>query len=123
MGPATSNAGVSKWINRRLMVLCMVRRASVERNRRRPRGAAVVEHAPVRELDRLEKRRRLPVTHRRYDDRDRIAFLDHVELPAHAIEDAGVGALDEPHLLLLPFLGTAQPEIDVGVLPQELVDD
>src|SRR5688572_17476541 len=59
---------------------------------------AVREHSAVRQRDLLQQRARLAAAQRRHDDGDLVSWLHHVELPADAIEDAGVRALDGPIL-------------------------
>src|SRR5687767_3618411 len=92
-------------------------------NERRTGGTAVREHSTVRQRDLLQQRAGLAAAQRRHDDRDLVARLDHVELPADAIEDAGVRAFDGPALDGL-VLGVdvlrVELDVDVRVGPLEM---
>src|SRR5687767_3736294 len=107
------------------------RATSVSRNRMRPSlngcapgDGAVRELTPIGERDLLEQRAGLAAAKRRHDHRDTVARLDHVELPAGAIEDAGAGALDQPVLPSARLLvDRVHVDVDVRIDPLELGDD
>ena len=90
-----------------------------------PAGGAVPELLAVGERDELQQRAGLAATQRRDDRRDLVALVDHVELPADAIEDAGVRAFDHPGLHVLVFavlVHAVELDVDVRVRPLKIRD-
>src|SRR5262245_20009767 len=85
---------------------------------------AVAELAAVGQRDLLQEPARFATAKGRDDHRDHVTLLDHVELPADAIEDAGARALDGVVLHVSALLREVQAvhlDVDVRVRPLEVL--
>ena len=86
-----------------------------------PAGTAVAEFAAVGQRNLLEQGAGFARAQRGHDHGEHITLLDHVELPADAIEDARVGAFDGPLGLLAILAGSHEVDVDMRVLPVEFL--